>query len=105
MLKINIIYKFEEMIKVLKNKYIIASLAFLLWMLFFDQNNFIYQNKISKELNNLVLRKKFYTNQNALLAKQKTDLETNISNLEKFARENYIMKRDDEDVYIVIPEN
>lgn len=74
-------------------------------MTFFDQNSFIFQAKISKELNQLKARKKFYFNQNNLLAKQKRDLDINISNLEKLAREKYLMKRDDEDVFIVNSED
>lgn len=90
------------MINLIKNKYIIALLASALWMTFFDQNSFVFQSKIAKELNVLSARKKFYINQNAQLQKQKRDLETNISNLEKLAREKYLMKRDDEDVFVII---
>ena len=90
------------MIKLIKNKYIIALLAFALWMTFFDQNSFVFQSKITEELNVLSARKRFYINQNSQLLKQKKDLETNISNLEKLAREKYLMKRDDEDVFVII---
>lgn len=96
--------KIEVMIKLIKNKYIIAILAFALWMTFFDQNSFVFQSKISKEMNMLSSRKKFYINQNTQLQKQKGDLETNISNLEKLAREKYLMKRDDEDVFVILNE-
>ena len=90
------------MIKLIKNKYIIALLAFAFWMTFFDQNSFVFQSKITEELNVLSARKRFYINQNSQLLKQKKDLETNISNLEKLAREKYLMKRDDEDVFVII---
>lgn len=74
-------------------------------MIFFDQNSFVFQAKISKELNQLKARKKFYINQNNVLLKQKNDLEKNLLNLEKLAREKYLMKRDDEDVFIVNTED
>ncbi|NUM31888.1 MAG: septum formation initiator family protein [Bacteroidetes bacterium] len=93
------------MLKLLKNKYFITLIVFVAWMIFFDQNSFVFQAKISKELNQLKARKKFYINQNNVLLKQKNDLEKNLLNLEKLAREKYLMKRDDEDVFIVNTED
>lgn len=70
-------------------------------MLFFDQNSYLSQRKINKELNQLEARKKIYINQNELLKVQKDNLFGSFDNLEKLAREKYLMKRDDEDVYLV----
>lgn len=70
-------------------------------MFFFDQNSFLSQRKFTKEVNQLEARRKFYTNQNELLKIQKDALIDNPANLERLAREKYLMKRDDEDVYII----
>lgn len=76
-------------------------MIFGVWMLFFDQNSYLSQRKINKELNQLEARKKIYINQNELLKVQKDNLFGSFDNLEKLAREKYLMKRDDEDVYLV----
>jgi cell division protein DivIC len=89
------------MVKLLKNKYILTLLIFGAWMFFFDQNSFLSQRKFTKEVNQLEARRKFYTNQNELLKIQKDALIDNPANLERLAREKYLMKRDDEDVYII----
>ncbi|MFM9945874.1 MAG: FtsB family cell division protein [Bacteroidia bacterium] len=87
--------------KLLKNKYILTLLIFASWMIFFDQNSFLSQRKYTKELNQLEARKKVYINQNELLKIQKENLFGSSDNLEKLAREKYLMKRDDEDVYLI----
>ena len=70
-------------------------------MIFFDQNSFFSQRKFDKELHQLEAQKVYYTNQNEVLMTQKNELLGNLENLERLAREKYLMKRDDEDVYIV----
>lgn len=87
--------------KLVQNKYILTILIFTVWMGFFDQNSFFEQRKITRELNQLEARKKLYSNLNDALRIQKEELLGNTDNLEKLAREKYLMKRDDEDVYIV----
>ena len=74
-------------------------------MIFFDQNSYLSQRKINKELNQLEARKKVYINQNELLKVQRENLLGSFDNLEKLAREKYLMKRDDEDVYLVEVKN
>ncbi len=101
----NLILIFDEMKKLLKNKYILTLLIFGIWMIFFDQNSYLSQRKINKELNQLEARKKVYINQNELLKVQRENLLGSFDNLEKLAREKYLMKRDDEDVYLVEVKN
>ena len=74
-------------------------------MTFFDQNSFISQMKLSAELNQLEARRNFYLHQNEVLEKQRNELLGNRENLERLAREKYLMKRDDEHVYIVQTED
>ena len=100
-----IILIFDEMKKLLKNKYILTLLIFGIWMIFFDQNSYLSQRKINKELNQLEARKKVYINQNELLKVQRENLLGSFDNLEKLAREKYLMKRDYEDVYLVEVKN
>jgi cell division protein FtsB len=74
-------------------------------MVFFDQENFIEQFRLSNTLNNLTEKKEFYQ---AEIVKNETNikkLETDTAWLEKFAREKYFMKKDNEDVFVIIRED
>lgn len=89
----------------LKNKFFIAGIAFIVWMLFFDRNDlasqYDYRNKVQK----LEEEKEFYTTEIEKADTELKELTTNIQSLEKFARERYYMKRENEDVYVVVDEN
>lgn len=88
----------------LKNKYAVAVLAFLFWMLFFDRNSVISQYGLLSSLNGLKQQKEYYTQE---LKADSVALHTLISSeaeLEKFAREKYLMKRDNEDIFLIIKE-
>jgi cell division protein DivIC len=86
----------------LRNKYVLTSLLFLLWMLLFDQNNLNERRKNTLEYDQLLVEKEYY--QNKILEDRKSieELKTNNDNLEKFAREQYLMKKDNEDIFIVV---
>lgn len=85
----------------LKSKYFIAGLAFIIWMGFFDRNDVGLQWKRLSEL------KKLQRSENRMLlqiAGTKSELEllkSNPATLEKYAREKFMMKRDNEDLYII----
>jgi cell division protein DivIC len=87
----------------LKNKYLITLVIFSAIMLFFDKNDFFTQTSRRKELRGLEKSKAFYTTQIALESKELQALKSNPAVLEKYAREKYLMKRDNEDLF-VIPE-
>ena len=91
----------------LKNKYFICLAAFCVIILFLDKNDFFTQNGRLKELRELQQSKKYYTTQIAAERKELEALKSNPAALEKFARERYLMKRDNEDLFIVPekPEN
>jgi cell division protein FtsB len=86
----------------LKNRYVLLGLAFLVWMLFFDSHDLISQYKYKRKLRQLEENKNFYLQQIDEVKQDKEELLTNLDKLEKFAREKYKMKRDDEDLYIVL---
>ena len=93
------------MIKILKNRYAIATLIFLGYLLIFDQYNFRAQYKLMSELNQLHDEKDFYQ---AELIKDSMTYHTlfnNPENLEKFARERFKMKKDNEDVFLIVRED
>jgi len=89
---------------IIKNKYIIASLAFLTWMLFFDRNDISSQYHYQSQLTELQKEKDFYTQETSKVQKDLEELTTDPKKLQKFAREKYFMKKDNEDVYVIIHE-
>lgn len=85
----------------LLNKFLLAGIAFIVWMLFFDRNDFFIQSQRRKELNELQVSKVYFTKQIKEERKFSDDLKNNPAAIEKFAREKYLMKRDDEDLYLI----
>ncbi|HEX6914579.1 MAG TPA: septum formation initiator family protein [Chitinophagaceae bacterium] len=88
-------------IKVLKNKYLLALGVFVAWILFFDNRDIFSQMEKKRELNNLLETKQFYEAEIAAAKKQLSDIQTNAAALEKIAREKYKMKKANEDLFLV----
>ena len=94
---------FDKIPPILKNKYLLTGVAFLVLMLFFDRNNLISQYKMRKELNGL---------QEGIAILPRSGSKWTVLNLsrllgdslelEKLGREKYMMKRDSEDIYIIV---
>ncbi len=89
-------------LKYINNRYFYTALAFVIWMAFFDNDSFREQMGLSNKINRLEQQKHFYQteiqkNKSALNA-----LKYDTTQLEKYAREKYFMKKDNEDVYVVI---
>ena len=84
----------------LKNKYMITTVVFVVWLAFFDQNNFITQYDFIKELNSLEKDKAFFIKELNKTRQELNDLTTNPVTLEKFAREKYFMKKDNEEIFV-----
>ena len=85
----------------LKNKYFIALALFAAIMFFVDKNDIFTGMDRSKQLRELEKSKKLYTSQIAAERKELQALKTNPATLEKYAREKYLMKRDNEDLFII----
>lgn len=91
----------KKITSILSNKYLLAGLFFIVWMLFFDQRDYFQQKERMAELQKLEAKKKYYEEQIGKAKKELADLQNDPAALEKFARERYLMKRDGEDVYII----
>ncbi len=85
----------------LRNKYLIAFAVFCAVMLFLDKNDLFTQMERRKELRELQQSKKHYTTQIATERKELEALKNNPATLEKYAREKYLMKRDNEELFII----
>ena len=88
----------------LKNKYLIALGVFAVIMLFFDKNDVFTQSARKKQLRELQESKQYYSDRISSERKELEELKSDPGTLEKYAREKYLMKRDNEDLYLV-PEN
>ena len=85
-----------------RNKYILTILIFLIWLLFLDSNNLIARYKEMRELSRLRKDKEYYLNKIEADKAKLNELKTDNDSLEKFAREQYRMKKPDEDLYIIL---
>ncbi len=88
----------------LKNKYILTLAIFVLWMLLFDSSNWVDVYMEYKRIKKLEQDKDYYTKKIENDRNRLNELQTNNENLEKFAREQYLMKKPDEEIFIVSPE-
>jgi len=85
----------------LKNKYLISFAAFCIVLLFLDKNDFFTQFERRKELRELERSRAHYTTQIATERKELEALKSNPATVEKYAREKYLMKRDNEELFII----
>lgn len=88
----------------LKNFYLIISVVFVVWMLFFDTNNIFIQISETQKYKELETEKAYYQEKITRVKEDMESLQNNKQLLEKFAREKYYFRKKDEDVYVVIEE-
>ncbi len=86
----------------IKNKYTISIIIFLGWLLFFDRNDFISQYSYRQDLEKLEADKEYYQKEIEQNKKDMQELMSDPKHLEKFARERYLMKRDNEDIFLIV---
>ncbi|MDF1672618.1 MAG: septum formation initiator family protein [Vicingaceae bacterium] len=84
----------------LKNKYAITILVFLIFLLFFDQNNILTQYSYRDQLDKLETEKEYFNQEITKTRKELEELTKNPATLEKFAREKYYMKKENEEVFV-----
>lgn len=97
-------FDMKRALNLLKNKYFLITAAFVVWMLFFDKNDLYTQFEHRQQLTKLEQERDFYTKETAQVSKELDELTSNPQKLEKFAREKYLMKKADEDVFVIVKE-
>jgi cell division protein DivIC len=85
----------------LLNKYLIVFLSFAVFVTFFDEHNLIERWKMSRKISQLQEELKFYQEEIKTTRQKKNELQSSDQNLEKFAREQYYMKKENEDIFII----
>ena len=97
--------KFKELRKkkwfrIISNKYVLILLIFTTWMLFLDSNSWLIHSELDEEIQELETNKEYYKKEiakdKAIIDKLNDSLE-----IESFARQQYYMKRPNEDIYII----
>lgn len=86
------------------NKYTLTALIFLVWLTFFDQNNLIEKMQLNHKITVLQKEKAYYENKIKEDNRKIQELLGNKENLEKFAREQYLMKKPNEDIFVIVNE-
>lgn len=87
--------------KILLNKYLIVSVFFVVWMIFFDQNSYFIHKELDKEIKSLSQDKEYYEGKLEKESIQIHQMKTNVSEIERVARERHYLKKEDEDVFII----
>lgn len=85
----------------LKNKYILALVIFLTWMLFFDPKDWALISARRDKLKDLQKSEQQLNHQIAETRAELNLLKISAATIEKYAREKYLMKKDNEDLFIV----
>jgi cell division protein DivIC len=89
-------------LKLLKNKYLVALIVFFVYMLFIDSNNLIRQYNMLHELSKVDKEREYYLKEIQENKSTTEELLNNPDMLERYAREKFLMKRPDEDIFLII---
>jgi cell division protein FtsB len=90
----------HKIFKPFKNIFILILAIFVVWMIFFDANSWLIHHDLNNDIDALESEKEYYKKEIEKDKKVTKKLSTE-EGLEKFAREEYYMKRDSEEIYII----
>ncbi len=95
----------KKIVPHIKNKYVLTLLVFFVWILFFDQNNLVTRFTSQRQISQLESDIQYFRDRIRQDSIRMNQLKTDNENLEKFAREQYLMKRENEDIFVIEFEN
>lgn len=95
-------YKIRPLFRKFANKYTIAGLIFLVWIAFFDKNSIVEKMQLRSKISTLEKEKDYYQKKVEEDNRKIKELLSSPDNLEKFAREQYFMKKDNEDIFVIV---
>ncbi|MFA6246868.1 MAG: septum formation initiator family protein [Mucilaginibacter sp.] len=94
----------KRLFDLIKNKFFLVTVAFVIWMIFFDKNDLFSQYEYHQQLDKLKQEQIFYKTETEKVNKDLGELTSDKTKLEKFAREKYLMKKDNEDIFVIVHE-
>lgn len=92
--------KENKVVRFFSNRYVLILIVFLVWMTFFDENSFLIDHEFNNEIDKLETDKDFYQTE-INTDKKKIEKLEDPEQLDKYAREEYNMKKENEDIYII----
>ncbi len=92
----------RKLLKPLANKYMIAFMVFSVWMIFIDDNNIFFLRKNVNKLKEYRVEKAYFLEKIRKDSMHLQEMKANAKNLDKFAREEFLMKKKDEDIFLII---
>jgi Septum formation initiator. len=92
--------KYLKYLKPFKNIFVLILIVFCVWMLFFDAHNWFLHNELNKEIDKLEDEKEYYKSEIEKDKKEIKNLSTE-EGLEKYGREKYKMKKENEEIYLI----
>lgn len=92
--------KSNKVFRFFTNRYVLIILLFVIWMLFFDDNSYLNHRELDQEIEKLEKTNEYYKNE-IKADKAIIDNLNNPDSLEKYAREEYKMKRDNEEIFLI----
>ena len=87
-----------------KNKYFLTIIGLTVWVIFFDKNDWSTQRELRAEVQKLQEERNYFAKEISGITSDIKELSTDPKTLEKFAREKYLMKRDNEDIFVIVEE-
>jgi cell division protein FtsB len=90
----------NKIVRILLNKYVFVGLFFVIWMLFLDTNSLLVHMELNEEINDIKKRNNYYKKELKSDKKQVKNLKDSFF-LEKYARENFYMKKTNEEIFII----
>ena len=87
-------------LKVIGNRYVLVTIFAIVWLLFLDNYSYLEHRVLDEKIDELEENKDYYMQE---IKKDTTSIRElrNSDQTEKYAREKYYMKRDNEDIYII----
>lgn len=90
----------KKALRIATNKYLLTGIVFVVWVGYFDRNDWFTQQRRQQDLEDTRANITYLRAEIADMKAQRDGLKNDPKVLEKFARENYRMKKDNEDVYV-----
>lgn len=92
----------KRILPYIKNKYLLTLVGLTVWVVFFDKNDLKTQMELRQKVKLLEKERDYFSQEIDVINNEIKELTTNPKTLEKFAREKYLMKRDNEDIFVIV---
>jgi cell division protein FtsB len=94
----------KTLFKTITNKYLFAFLLFSTWMIFLDEHNILFLRQNMNKLKKYRVEYSYYKKKIEKEGQKLKELQADSRNLEKYAREQFLMKKKNEDIFLIIEE-